>query len=226
MDTAKVILDYIEALKWPITLFGFLLLFRNAVSDLLSRIKKAELPGGITLDISEQLEEAQRLSKEVKEEEKIKIKTETRPLIPLTEANARMLELGLAPSASGLDLIYYKELAKQDPNVALAGLRIETETMLKNLAKGFKIPIGRSSSALSIAKELKKNAAITSQQFELLRIVLELCNKAVHGEKVNTKQAEQILDIATHLVDQYVSWLSWGFPDSSQSKSVEEKQNP
>jgi len=52
-----------------------------------------------------------------------------------------MIHLGLRPSPSGLDMSYYRSLADQDPNVTLAGLRIEIDILARNLAKGFNVSV-------------------------------------------------------------------------------------
>lgn len=212
MEIAKVILEYIRVFIWPMTVIFILVFFKNEIICLLRRIKKADLPGGLSIEtFPEEIKEAKTLSIEVKKEGKNKDEEKRGPTIPLTEANARMLNLGLSPSPSGLELSYYKNLIEQDPNIALAGLRMEIETMLKNLAKGFKIDINNRDSAGIITHKLRQKAAVTSQQAKLLNYVIELCNAAVHGFKVSSSQAEEILEIAEVLRDQYISWLSWGF---------------
>ncbi len=208
------ILEYIQALIWPFTVLILFVLFRTHIGVVFSRIKKADLPGGISIEtFPNHIKEAKDLLVEVKEEKNTSIEKKERPSIPLTEANARMLNLGLNPSPTGLELSHYRILSEQDPNLALAGLRIEVETMLKNLAKGFKVPIAERDSAGIIARKLREKGAITTRQAELIQAVVQLCNAAVHGIKVTSSQAEEILDIAEILRDNYVSWLSWGFPD-------------
>lgn len=122
-----------------------------------------------------------------------------------------MLNLGLSPSPSGLELSYYRNLIEQDPTIALAGLRIELETILKNLAKRFNIPINKHDGASVITFKLREKSAITSQQEELIGQIIKLCNTAIYGIKVTSSQAEEIFEIAEVLRDQYISWLSWGF---------------
>ena len=123
MELSKVILLYLSVLIWPITVIVIIFLFRNQVVLLINRIRHAELPGGLTLDLVQEIKEVKSLSSKVQEQPAIVDRKEGRPSIPLTEANARMIQLDLRPSPSGLDMSYYRELAKQDPNVALAGLR-------------------------------------------------------------------------------------------------------
>lgn len=122
-----------------------------------------------------------------------------------------MIKAGLQPSLSGLDLTRYRNLANEDPNWALAGLRMEVETMIKNLAKGFKLEFDEKDSTSVLLKRLILNRAITHNQFELTRKVLDLCNAALHGRVVTKAEADAVIDISETLTEQYVSWLSWGF---------------
>lgn len=212
MELAKLILEYIRVLIWPFTILIVVYVFRNQVNNLINRIRKADFPGGISIEtFPNELKEAKELSAKVEEEIKPSMEAQSHAVIPLTEANDRMLKLGLAPSASGLEFSKYRVLAEQDPNLALAGIRIEIETMLKNVAKGFNVVIDERDGAGIVAKKLNEKGAITNRQFELIKSIINLCNTAVHGERITKKQAEDVLDIAAVLIDQYILWLSWGF---------------
>jgi hypothetical protein len=212
MDTSSLILEYVKTLAWPLTTFIIVLLFRRQLTSILSRIRKADLPGGISVEtFPDEISQAKQLAKDVRQEKPPDVERRTVPAIPLTEANTRMMNLGLSPSPSGLEISHYRTLAQEDPVLALAGLRIELETMLKNLAKGFKVKISERDSASVITHKLLDCRAITSTQAELVKSIIRLANAAVHGIKVTREQAEEILDTATILRDQYVDWLSWGF---------------
>lgn len=215
MEITKIILEFIKVTIWPITIFIILLIFQNQIGDLFHRIKKAELPGGINIEtFPEQLQLAKEISKEVKKESLAKNAENKKPILNLTDANKRMISLGLAPSPSGLDMSYYRNLSKQDPNIAFAGLRMEIDLMIKNLAKGFKIEISDSDSTDDKLRKLRDNDAITDNQFDLIKKLIKLCNNAIHGLKVTDEDANAILDIATVLRDDYIAWLSWGFNDN------------
>ena len=214
MQSELIILEYIKVFIWPLTILLILLVFKKQINNLLVRLRKADLPGGISIEtFPDKIDEAKEISEKVVEEEKEKQINEpkTVPSIPLNEVNTKMLNLGLTPSPSGLDLNYYRILSEQDPILALAGLRIELESMLKNLAAGFKVTISKNDGAGVIAKKLKEKSAITNNQYKLIQSTLKLSNAAVHGVKVTTNQANEILDLAEILKDQYISWLSWGF---------------
>jgi hypothetical protein len=217
MEIAKILLEFIKAIIWPITTLIIISIFRQHIGGLFTRIKKAELPGGISFEaFPEQLKLAKEISEEVKKESSEKITDKHVPIISHTEANMRMLKLGLSPSPSGLDLSYYRMISEHDPNLAFAGLRMEVEIMLKNLARGFKIEIADSDSSNNILQKLKIEGSISNRQCDLITKVLKLCNAAIHGLKVSTQDAKEILDIATVLRDDYVAWLSWGFSDEKK----------
>lgn len=209
-DIAKLLLEYIKALIWPLVVIFLVILFYRQLSALLGRIKSANLPGGVSLDFEKEIREARELSMKTKTPKPPKGSKKT-PTIPLTEANSKMIKAGLQPSLSGLDLTRYRNLANEDPNWALAGLRMEIETMIKNLVSGFKLEFDERDSTGVLLKRLLSNRAITHDQFELIRKVLDLCNAAVHGIVVTKAEADAVIDISETLTKQYVSWLSWGF---------------
>lgn len=210
MEIATLVLEYIEALIWPgVAIFVFIT-YRKEILMIFERLKGASLPGGVSLDFGQGIKDAKQLSREVKAEKQPE-RNKSRPSIPLTEANTRMLNLGLQPSPSGLSLTYYRELAEEDPNIALAGLRMEVEILARNLAKGFKVNVKRRDSAGTILRKLYEGGAITIQQFQLVQKIVELCNAAVHGKRISREEADSVIDVAKVLADQYIAWLSWGF---------------
>ena len=128
MELARLILEYIQALAWPLVAIIAISIFRNPIMGILNRLKSADLPYGLSLDFEREIRDAKELSREVKNAIKSKERN-SKPSIPLTGANARMLSLGLQPSPSGLDMNHYRDLAEKDPNIALAGLRMEQSGM-------------------------------------------------------------------------------------------------
>ena len=217
MELAKLILEFVRALAWPITALILTLMFRAPLRAVLSRLRKAGLPGGVSIDFQEQILEAKELSEKVEAlpppADRPKL-----PAIPLTEANARMISVGLRPTASGLDMAYYREIAQSDPTLALAGLRIELEVMANNIAIGFKLTPRKNEPLGSLLSRLKDHGAITSDQLQLTRKILSLSNQAVHGRSVTKEEAEEVIDTARVLTEQYLNWLSWGFPDNWKPK--------
>jgi len=212
MEVANLVLEYIKVLVWPIIVFSLALVFRASLTELFSRLKKADLPGDVSLDFSEELKEAKILSKKV-EEQPEKEEHKKIPSIPLTEANSRLISLGLQPSPSGLDMKYYRDLTNQDPNIALAGLRIEVDILAKNLAKGFNVKVSERDNGMRLLRLLHEEGAIFLEQMQLAQKILALCNAAIHGTKVSQSQALEVIGFMEVLRKDYIHWLSWGFDD-------------
>jgi hypothetical protein len=212
VEIARLVLGYFAALAWPaVTVFG-LILFREPIVSILRRLKEAGLPGGVSLNFDQEVRAAEALSRQVAQAPRQPPKRST-PVLPVTQANARLLSLGLQPSPSGLEMSRYSELAQQDPNLALAGLRMEVEILARNLAKGFQIEIQPRDSAGSVMRLLRDRGAITADQYDLAQKIVRLCNAAVHGTHVSREEADSVIDVARVLAEDYLAWLSWGFDD-------------
>jgi hypothetical protein len=213
MEIAKLILEFLKVLTWPAIVLTCLIMFRKQLFNVVARLQKANLPGGVSLDFGKEAEETKKLSQKVEAlppPEEAKKHT----LIPLNEVNQRLISLGLRPSTSGLDMSYYRDIANRDPNLALAGLRIELEVATKNLAKGFGSPISDKESPMQLLILLRDQGKLTIEQYELAMQIWRLSSKAVHGAEVTTQDARLILDAADVLVEQFIYWLSWGFKDN------------
>ena len=64
MEIAKLILEYLKVLAWPVTVIGILIGYRKHISNLFERTKKLELPGGISLEVSSKNSRSKAISKE------------------------------------------------------------------------------------------------------------------------------------------------------------------
>ncbi|MHC4506253.1 MAG: hypothetical protein ACYTFI_23405, partial [Planctomycetota bacterium] len=109
MEIAVLILEYIQALAWPVVVVLGLFLFREPLIAILHRLKSARLPGGTSFDFDQEVRDAETLSQEVGKTPSGR-GDPSKPTVPLTEANARMLSLGLQPSPSGLQMSRYSDL--------------------------------------------------------------------------------------------------------------------
>jgi hypothetical protein len=105
MELAKLILEYVKVLAWPITTITLVVAFRTPLKAILVRLRKAALPGGVSIDFQEEIQKAKELSRQVDALPAPADRRKT-PAIPLTQANARMIALGLQPVSSGLDMSY------------------------------------------------------------------------------------------------------------------------
>lgn len=212
VDVAHLVLEYLQTLAWPAVALLGIVLFRQPLTAALHRLRSAGLPGGVSLDFGREVRDAQVLSREVANAPQ-KERDRSTPMLPVTEANARMLSLGLQPSPSGLEMARYYELAQQDPNIALAGLRMELEILARNLAKGFKVDSGPREPTGVLLRRLLDGGKITDDQYGLAQKIVRLCNAAVHGTRVSREEAEAVIDAARVLARDYLAWLSWGFDD-------------
>jgi hypothetical protein len=212
VEVAKLVLEFVKALIWPVVVVLMAFTFRREVVAAMARLREAKLPGGVSLSFEAELSEAKRISAKVEEAPPPqRAQLAERSPLPRSRANERLLQLGLAPSPSGLDLAYYRTLSQRDTNLALAGVRIELEIAARNLASGFKVEVNPRESASALFSSLRAAGAVDADQTELAHRVLRLCNLAVHGQKVSTQQALEIIGMAQVLLDDYVSWLGWGF---------------
>jgi hypothetical protein len=222
MEIAKIFLGFIQALAWPVTTVVLLCIFRKSIIGLIPKMKNAELPGGLKLSFQEGIEIAEQKMEKVKMVESQIGKKKT-GILSASEANQKMLQHGLRPVPSGLRIDYFREIVEQDPNLALAGLRIEITILMENLLVGWEIEKGKNESVSKTLQKLYDHEAISSEQFELARDVLQLCNKAVHGERITKTEANRVIDIFEILVEQYIWWLTWGFDKETNQTG---KDNP
>jgi hypothetical protein len=127
----------------------------------------------------------------------------------LHDVNERTLALGLQPSPSALNFATYRALAAHDPNVALAGLRIELEILLSNMARRFTPEVPAAAPAAHVLQDLRDSGVLSADQARLIQHIMRLCTAAIHGAVVIREQAETILDAATVIRDAYLRWLVW-----------------
>lgn len=99
-------------------------------------------------------------------------------------------------------------------------MRIELETLVKNIALGFKVERKKNESVSSLLQRLFDHGAITGEQAELARKILNICNKAIHGQTVSEQEAREVIDAAAVLARYFLSWLSWGFDDNWKPRGV------
>lgn len=218
MDTAKLVLEFVQAMVWPSVVVLAIFFFKDEVKLLVKRLASVKIGDKSVEFFQNELDKAQELSADVRSDPELSEEKRERiaaaPKIPLTDANAQMLKHGLRPSPSGLELAYYRSLAERDPALALAGLRIELEIIGQNLAKGFNVELPERASVTGVFRALSNAHAVTNKQYNLVQSITRLANSAVHGAPISRDDANAVIDTADVLRDQYLSWLSWGFQDN------------
>ncbi|HOI73146.1 MAG TPA: hypothetical protein PLO63_03265 [Syntrophales bacterium] len=98
------------------------------------------------------------------------------------------------------EIFSFQSIARQDHNLALAGLRIEIEKRLSLLSEvaGLKrnkvMGIGESLRALS------KHDILTSEERSILSDMINMLNAAVHGATVDQRSADWAIDVGPRLL--------------------------
>ncbi len=120
----------------------------------------------------------------------------------LKEAEAKARDTGLITAndekSKMVDPIY-ERIAAEDPNLALAGLRIEIEKELVALATRHDIIITRGS-VLLLAKELTQIKVLGAGAYLALADIIHLLNKAVHGAKVEPEAVSWTLSSGSQIL--------------------------
>jgi len=143
---------------------------------LLPYIRAIKLPGGTEVTFKEEVRRLEQLS----EKSQIsKISAELQPP-PSTEPTRWTL-------------------FKVDPNLALASLRIDIEKVLRKIASQRNIQVERVP-LRKILYALHYKKIIGSSEFKTLNLIIDICNKAVHAEKVDASTASRILDIGESIL--------------------------
>jgi hypothetical protein len=210
MGIATLILGYVQALVWPLVVLTSVLLFRTQLRTILWRLQRADLPGGVSLNFQQEVEAASALARRAAQQVgRVPLALSGRTGHALLDVNERTLALGLQPSPSALNFATYRALAAHDPNVALAGLRIELEILLRNMARRFNPDPPAVALATDTLHDLRDSGVLSDDQARLIQRIVNLCTAAVHGAIVAHEQAEMILDAATVIRDAYLRWLMW-----------------
>ena len=97
------------------------------------------------------------------------------------------------------------ELSETDQVLALAKIRIEIEKILQKIAKTSSIEIKRPTLGF-LVKKLTNQEVISSWVANSLREVIEICNRAIHGEAITEDGAQTIINLGVELIDD-LYWL-------------------
>lgn len=134
-------------------------------------IKSLELPGGWKVELQE-----------------------------MYQVSTRAQDAGLISDSDSLAAEHsFQLVADRDPNLALAGLRIEIERRLLRLAEQHQVPL-RSRGISTILRELDKRGVLTTEQRSVLSDMVGLLNSAVHGAEVDQRASEWAMQIGPGLL--------------------------
>jgi len=129
------------------------------------------------------------------------LKVEYRDLV---EAKKKAEEAGLVSSVQSKSTTNrrryaYETVVGHDPNLALAGLRIEIETRLRDIAMSHSIDTERRSIG-QVANQLKERGVLKELQLSALLDLLPLLNSAAHGATVDERASQWAADIGPQLL--------------------------
>lgn len=124
----------------------------------------------------------------------------------LEAAKKKVEEAGLLKESGQSDTdihhVYaFQAVAGNDPNLALAGLRIEIESRIRELAKNRGIQSERVP-LRKLTHELIRKGALNSEEVSAIEDLLPLLNSAAHGAGVDDRASEWALEFGPRLLDE------------------------
>jgi hypothetical protein len=136
-------------------------------------VKSVELPGGVKVELQE-----------------------------VKDATERVINSGLLHSAANPNKIEHTflQVAQHDPNLALAGFRIEIERRLVSLCERNGIST-RNRGLGVLLRSLDEKEILTPEQSSAVSDLASLLNSATHGAQVDPAAAQWALDIAPDLLE-------------------------
>ena len=93
----------------------------------------------------------------------------------------------------------FQAVAEEDPNLALAGLRIELERRLRELARSRNLPSERAGIG-QLLRILDREDVLTPEERSALSDMVYLLNSAVHGAEVDRRAAQWALEVGPQLL--------------------------
>jgi hypothetical protein len=120
----------------------------------------------------------------------------------LKNTEEKVERAGLLASKSAIDKTSqysFQVVAEDAPNLALAGLRIEIEKRLNNIAESNKLTSYRKSVG-QLLRELSEKQMLTSEERSVLSDLIGLLNRAVHGGEVDPRAAQWAIDVGPRIL--------------------------
>lgn len=184
---------------WPeafvIDKLSMLLLLLLAIPLLAPFIKKAKWFGA-EFEFKDQIEKAKKL-------------------VEKSEAQAKKQygdRLAHKPRFETFSTSSAQRLIAEDPNLALAALRIDMERVLSH-AVGVLVST-KETRPLTISQStrlLLEHELISEEQSDAIRTIIQICNKAVHGAEVTAAEATEVLSLTNRLNNSFPTGYSLNF---------------
>lgn len=93
----------------------------------------------------------------------------------------------------------FQMVANEDPNLALAGLRIEIEKRLYNIAESKNIK-SYNKSVRQLLTVLSQNNILNNEERAVIADLIVLLNRAVHGAEVDNKAAQWAIETGPRIL--------------------------
>lgn len=108
-----------------------------------------------------------------------------------------------------------RDLANSDPVIALAKIRIELEKVLTRLAR-ITLTETKRSPLGALVNKLMNHEIISSQVGKSLSEVINICNRAIHGEFISEEDADTIVELGIELLED----LYWDIQAQTTTASI------
>lgn len=139
-------------------------------------IKSVEFPGGLKLEF----QDLERIEREL---ERIKlIKPETKKTIKRKS------------------IYSFQDVSEDNPNLALAGLRIEIERILREIARNKHIDF-RKKSAYRLLSNLSNKEIFTVEELRIFSELLGILNKGVHAEEIDKRTFAWAMEVGPEILE-------------------------
>jgi hypothetical protein len=173
--TIGALLVVIAHLVWPhvkVDMVAVTLLVVAILPWLTPLVKSVELPGGFKIELQD-----------------------------LQNAASRADTAGLlAEPAKAERAFSFETVAARDPNMALAGLRIEIERRLGLLAQAHGLDAGRQMGVGQLLPALVGADVLSQDEGSVLADMTSLLNEAVHGADVDPRAAQWAFEVGPRLL--------------------------
>lgn len=141
--------------------------------------------------------------------------------VALRHASEEAEAIELEPSGKTSDVDAFLETIEENPNLTLAGIRIELERRLRLLANLMNIQKSNShTSARRLQQSLLNVNGITKQEYSLLADLWPILNRAVHAQNIDAESQHWAISAARPLINNLDARIDkFGDGDSEQKES-------
>ena len=117
---------------------------------------------------------------------------------------SELKQIGEEAASAGLlkpaeDTYSFQTIYDQDPNLAVAGLRIELEKRLREIGKIAGIDVNRTGIG-QLVRALDRNGALDRSEVSVIADLMPTLNKAVHADDLDARAFDWAMDVGPQLL--------------------------